>query len=55
MTVFCDFAPCSLVEAYQRFRGACSLYQQGANWLSNCFTVLVANYVINIPKNELHK
>jgi hypothetical protein len=29
MTVFWDVAPCSLVEAYRRFRGACCLHHDG--------------------------
>jgi hypothetical protein len=29
MAVFWVVAPCSLVEVYQRFRGACCLYHQG--------------------------
>jgi hypothetical protein len=29
MTVFWDFEQCSLVEVYQRFRGACCLNHQG--------------------------
>jgi hypothetical protein len=29
MTVFWDVAPCSLVEVYRRFRGACFLHHQG--------------------------
>jgi hypothetical protein len=29
MTVFWDVAPCSLVEVYRRFRGACCLHHQG--------------------------
>jgi hypothetical protein len=29
MTVFWDVAPCSLVEVYQRFRGAYCLLHQG--------------------------
>jgi hypothetical protein len=29
MTVFWVVAPCSLVEVYQCFRGACSLHHQG--------------------------
>jgi hypothetical protein len=29
MTVFWDIAPCSLVEVYRRFRGACCLHHQG--------------------------
>jgi hypothetical protein len=29
---FWDVAPCSLVEVYQRFRGACWLYRQGYDW-----------------------
>jgi hypothetical protein len=28
MAVFWDVAPCSLVEIYQRFRGACCLHHQ---------------------------
>jgi hypothetical protein len=28
MTVFWDVAPCSLVEIYRRFRGACPLHHQ---------------------------
>jgi hypothetical protein len=27
-TVFCVIAPCSLVEIYRRFRGACYLHHQ---------------------------
>jgi hypothetical protein len=29
MTVFRDVAPCSLVDVYRRFRGACCLHHQG--------------------------
>jgi hypothetical protein len=29
MKTFWDFAPCSLVEVYRRFRGACCLHSQG--------------------------
>jgi hypothetical protein len=29
MAVFWDVAPCSLVEVYRRFRGACCLHHQG--------------------------
>jgi hypothetical protein len=29
MTVFCDVAPCSLVEVYWSFRGSCCLHHQG--------------------------
>jgi hypothetical protein len=29
MAVFWVVAPCSLVEAYQRFRGPCCLHHQG--------------------------
>jgi hypothetical protein len=29
ITVCCDVAPCSLVEIYQRFKGADCLYEQG--------------------------
>jgi hypothetical protein len=29
ITVFWDVAPCSLVEVYRRFRGACCLHHQG--------------------------
>jgi hypothetical protein len=29
MAVFCVVAPCSLVEVYRRFRGACYLHHQG--------------------------
>jgi hypothetical protein len=32
MTVFWDVAPCSLVEDYRRFRGACCLHHQGDEW-----------------------
>jgi hypothetical protein len=28
MTVFWDVAPCSLIEVYRRFRGACCLHHQ---------------------------
>jgi hypothetical protein len=31
VTVFLDFAPCNLAEAYQRFRDACSLYRRHEN------------------------
>jgi hypothetical protein len=31
MTVFWDVAPCSLVEVYRRFRGACYLHHQRRN------------------------
>jgi hypothetical protein len=30
ITVFWDVAPCSLVEVYRYFRGACCLHHQGA-------------------------
>jgi hypothetical protein len=29
MTVFWDVEPCSLVQVYRRFRGACCLHHQG--------------------------
>jgi hypothetical protein len=29
MTLFGDVAPCSPVEVYRRFKGACYLYHQG--------------------------
>jgi hypothetical protein len=29
MAVFCTVAPCTLVEVYRRFRGACCLHQHG--------------------------
>jgi hypothetical protein len=29
MNVFCVVAPCSVVEVYRRFRGACCLHHQG--------------------------
>jgi hypothetical protein len=29
ITDFWDVAPCSLVEVYRRFRGACCLHHQG--------------------------
>jgi hypothetical protein len=32
MAVFWDVAPCSLVEVYQRFRGACCLHQHSSPW-----------------------
>jgi hypothetical protein len=32
VTIFWDFAPCSLVEAYRRFRGACFLHRQGTRF-----------------------
>jgi hypothetical protein len=28
-TIFCILAPCSLVEVYRRFRGACCLHRRG--------------------------
>jgi hypothetical protein len=30
MAIFWAVAPCSLVEVYRRFRGACCLHHQGA-------------------------
>jgi hypothetical protein len=33
MAVFWVIAPCSLVEVYQRFRGACCLHHQGDEWM----------------------
>jgi hypothetical protein len=35
MTVFGDVAPCSLVEVYRRFRGACCLHHQGDDTRDN--------------------
>jgi hypothetical protein len=29
MTIFWDVVPCSLLEVYRRFRGACCLHHQG--------------------------
>jgi hypothetical protein len=43
ITVFWVAAPCSLVEVYRRFRGACYLHHQG---VSNMF-----NLNINIEKH----
>jgi hypothetical protein len=34
MIVFWDVAPCSLVEFYQGFRGACCLHHQGYEYAS---------------------
>jgi hypothetical protein len=28
MTIFCDVVPCSFVDVYQHFRGACCLHHQ---------------------------
>jgi hypothetical protein len=35
MTVLWDVAPCSLVEVYQRFRGACRFHHQSDHRLSS--------------------
>jgi hypothetical protein len=31
IAVFCDVAPCSVVEVYRRFRCACCLHNQGGD------------------------
>jgi hypothetical protein len=37
MTIFWDVVPCSLVEVYRHFRGACCLHYQG-DIVSTCET-----------------
>jgi hypothetical protein len=50
MAVFWDVAPCSLVEVYRRFRGACCLHHQGDEW--NVCKIL-PDYTAQHPRRHL--
>jgi hypothetical protein len=46
MAVFWVVAPCSLVEVYQRFRGACCLHRQGDEGLIALNSSLVSTTAV---------
>jgi hypothetical protein len=52
MAVLWVVAPCSLVEVYRRFRGACCLYHQGDKYSSPWWQKQQADYTAQHPKRQ---